>query len=171
MKQDNNLLTQTEIAQRLSISKGTLSKWISKNNVSPIKEEGNKKLFDETIIETYKQAHKANNSSESRSFSTIEFLERQLKEKQEEINKKQARIEDLEKQLNQKNDQIYDLADKLATLADQAQRLNLADKKQLETSKNTDNSDNSDNVADENENEKKQETSKKGFWSRLFSKD
>ena len=55
MKQDRKLLTQTEIARKLSVSKGNLSKWIKKENVSPVAEEGNKKLFDETLINKYKE--------------------------------------------------------------------------------------------------------------------
>jgi len=35
--------------------------------------------------------------------------------------------------LDDKNNQIYNLADKFATLADQAQRLNLADKRVLKS--------------------------------------
>ena len=53
MKQRKQLFTQTEIANKLGISKGTLSKWISKNNVSPEKITGNKKLYTETIISDY----------------------------------------------------------------------------------------------------------------------
>ena len=59
MKQRKQLFTQTEIANKLGISKGTLSKWISKNNVSPEKITGNKKLYTETIISDYRNAKNA----------------------------------------------------------------------------------------------------------------
>ena len=59
MKRTNKLYTQTELANKIGVSKGTLSKWLNKNNVSPEIEKGNKKLYKETIIKEYKQAKKA----------------------------------------------------------------------------------------------------------------
>ena len=75
------LFTQTEIADKLGISKGTLSKWISKNNVSPEKITGNKKLYTETIISDYRNAKRVDKTEKKVSFSTIEFLKKELREK------------------------------------------------------------------------------------------
>lgn len=161
MKQDNNLLTQTEIANKLGISKGNLSKWIKKENVSPVAEEGNKKLFDETLVNKYKEAHKSSEINKSKSFSTVEFLRDQLKQKQEENDELKARIKELEDQLRDQNSEVISLAHEFSKLADQAQQLNLADKqpKQLE--------ENREEVSSLI-GESKQEN--KGFFAKLFKK-
>lgn len=134
MKQEINLLSQREIAERIGISKSTLSKWLSKNNVSAETKKGNKKLYRETIIQQYRKAHKANDDNVSSGFSTIDFLQKELQQKQQEIN-------ELKQDGKQKDATIADLASKLAKLADQAQQLNLTDKddsrlKRLTSSKN-----------------------------------
>ena len=89
MKQERKLFNQTEMAHKLGISKGTLSKWIIKNNVFPEKVEGNKKLYKETLIDEYRKSKDAVNTNHNKikreSFSTIEFLKKQVEEKQETI--------------------------------------------------------------------------------------
>lgn len=121
MKQEIKLLSQREIAEKLGVSKGTLSKWLSKNNVSEETRRGKKKLYQETIIQQYQNAHKSNNEATSNGFSTIDFL-------QKELQRKQAEIDELKQDGKQKDATIADLANKLAKLADQAQQLNLTDK-------------------------------------------
>lgn len=144
MKQVKRLYTQTEIAYKLGISKGTLSKWINKNNVSPERIKGNKKLYKETIIADYNKDKKTNKEDKKQSFSTIEFLKN-------EVERQQAEIERLNEKLDEKDKQINDYARQFAKLADQAQQLNLADKPQLMQKNEV--------VSDENK-ETKQETSK-----------
>ena len=128
MKQTNKLYNQTELANKLGISKGTLSKWINKNNVSPEKVQGNKKLYKETLINKYyrsKNVDNVNNDKPKReSFSSIEFLKKQVEIQQETI-------EGLQKKLDEKDKVISDFGRKFAKLADQAQQLNLVDKPQL----------------------------------------
>lgn len=131
MKQEINLLSQREIAERIGISKSTLSKWLSKNNVSAETKKGNKKLYRETIIQQYRNAHKANDDNASSGFSTIDFLQKELQQKQQEIN-------ELKQDGKQKDATIADLASKLAKLADQAQQLNLTDKDDNKLKKLTD---------------------------------
>ncbi|AIS10095.1 hypothetical protein LACWKB8_1841 (plasmid) [Lactobacillus sp. wkB8] len=131
MKQEINLLSQREIAERIGISKSTLSKWLSKNNVSAETKKGNKKLYRETIIQQYRNAHKANDDTASSGFSTIDFLQKELQQKQQEIN-------ELKQDGKQKDATIADLASKLAKLADQAQQLNLTDKDDNKLKKLTD---------------------------------
>ena len=145
MKQVERLYTQTEIAHKLGISKGTLSKWINKKNVSPERNKGNKKLYKETIIADYNKDKKTNKEDKKQSFSTIEFLKNEVKRQQTEI-------ERLNKKLDEKDKQINNYAGQFAKLADQAQQLNLADKPQLMQKKEV--------VSDENK-ETKQETVKK----------
>lgn len=132
MKQELKLLSQREIAERLGVSKGTLSKWLSKNNVSEETRKGNKKLYRETIIQQYQNAHKSNNEATSNGFSTIDFL-------QKELQRKQAEIDELKQDGKQKDATIADLANKLAKLADQAQQLNLTDKDDNKLQRLTDN--------------------------------
>lgn len=131
MKQEINLLSQREIAERIGISKSTLSKWLSKNNVSAETKKGNKKLYRETIVQQYRNAHKANDDNASSGFSTIDFLQKELQQKQQEIN-------ELKQDGKQKDATIADLASKLAKLADQAQQLNLTDKDDNKLKKLTD---------------------------------
>ena len=145
MKQVKRLYTQTEIAHKLEISKGTLSKWINKNNVSPERIQGNRKLYKETIIADYNKDKKTNKEDKKQSFSTIEFLKNEVKRQQTEI-------ERLNKKLDEKDKQINNYAGQFAKLADQAQQLNLADKPQLMQKKEV--------VSDENK-ETKQEKVKK----------
>lgn len=121
MKQEIKLLSQGEIAERIGISKSTLSKWLSKNNISAETTKGNKKFYRETIIQQYHNSHKPHGDSTSNGFSTIDFLQKELQQKQQEIN-------DLKQDGKQKDSTIADLASKLAKLADQAQQLNLTDK-------------------------------------------
>ena len=132
MKQELKLLSQREIAERLGVSKGTLSKWLSKNNVSEETKKGNKKLYQETIIQQYQNAHKSNNEATSNGFSTVDFL-------QKELQRKQAEIDELKQDGKQKDATIADLANKLAKLADQAQQLNLTDKDDNKLQRLTDN--------------------------------
>ena len=132
MKQELKLLSQREIAERLGVSKGTLSKWLSKNNVSEETKKGNKKLYQETIIQQYQNAHKSNNEATSNGFSTVDFL-------QKELQWKQAEIDELKQDGKQKDATIADLANKLAKLADQAQQLNLTDKDDNKLQRLTDN--------------------------------
>lgn len=54
MKQQK-LLNQNEIARQLGISRGTLSKWLKKNTVSPKQIKGQQKLYGETVIDQYKK--------------------------------------------------------------------------------------------------------------------
>lgn len=121
MKHDIKLFSQREVADRLGVSKGTLSKWLSKNNISEDKKVGNKKLYPETIIKQYKAAHKSSAAKVSGGFSTVDFLQKMLQEKQEEINK-------LKQETESKDATIADLAKEFAKLANQAQQLNLTDK-------------------------------------------
>lgn len=162
MKQRNKLYSQTEIADNLGISKGNLSKWIRKNNVSPIKIVGNKNLFDETIFIKYRETRKGNKKKENKGFSTIEFLKEELIRKQKEIEELKRRNRELEEQLMNQSTEVIDLAHNLTTLTDQAQKLNLADKKGISAPKK----DISENVSKQG----KETSVKKGLFSKIFGK-
>ncbi len=165
MKQVKRLYTQTEIAHKLEISKGTLSKWINKNDVSPERIQGNKKLYKETIIADYNKDKKANKEDKKQSFSTIEFLKNEVK-------RQQVEIERLNKKLDEKDKQINDYAGQFAKLADQAQQLNLADKPQL-MQKNEVVSDKNKETKQEttkNASESAKSSNKKSWFKRIWSK-
>lgn len=166
MKQERKLFNQTEMAHKLGISKGTLSKWIIKNNVFPEKVEGNKKLYKETLIDEYRKSKDGVNTNHNKikreSFSTIEFLKKQVEEKQETI-------ENLQKKIDEKDKTIADFGNKFAKLADQAQQLNLTDKdpdriKSLKSSTNK-------NTDDQNTSKSSTKENKKHGWLKwLFDK-
>lgn len=160
MKQDIKLYTQTQIAHKIGISKGTLSKWIIKHNVSPETTKGNKKLYKETLVETYRKSkndHKASdNKGHRESFSTVEFLKKEVEIKQETI-------ERLQKLIEEKDKTIADFGQKFAKLADQAQQLNLVDKPRL-IHKDKDDEENVSNANKETETEKQEEKTKKRHW-------
>lgn len=160
MKQEEKLYTQTELANKIGISKGTLSKWISKNNVSPIQEKGNSKLYKETIVNEYLQSKKKDKKDKKQSFSTIEFLK-------EEVERQRLEIERLEHKLDEKDAQIGRYADKFAKLADQAQQLNLTDKPQLIENKSNERK----IVSTETMNTKQETTEKTSFWKKLFNRE
>lgn len=162
MKQGKELYSQTEIADKLGVSKGNLSKWIKKNSVSPTKIVGNKKLFDEAIFIKYKKTKKVSKKKEVKGFSTVEFLKKELRRKQEEIEELKERNKELEEQLMNQSTEVIDLAHNLTTLTDQAQKLNLADKKGISAPKK----DISENVSKQ----EKETSVKKGLFSKIFGK-
>lgn len=162
MKQAKQLYSQTEIADKLGVSKGNLSKWIKKNNISPSRVVGNKKLFDETIFIEYRETRKVNKKREVKGFSTVEFLKEELRMKQEEIEELKKRNKELEEQLIKNNVEVIDLAHNLTTLTDQAQKLNLADKKRISAPKKE--------VSKNISKQKEETTTKKGLFSKLFGK-
>ncbi len=59
------------------------------------------------------------------------MLQKQLEEKQLEIDNLRQEIRDKDEQLKEQSKTIVTFADKFATLADQAQKLNLADKNEV----------------------------------------
>lgn len=81
MKQSEQLYSQNKIAEILGISRGTFSKWLKENSVSPKQQKGQRKLYDETVIEQYKQSKKTSGSKDSKRLTTVELLQDNLKEK------------------------------------------------------------------------------------------
>lgn len=128
-KQKKQLYSQNEIAEILGVSKGTLSKWLKKSSVSPKQLSGQRKLYEETVIELYRKSQKQSNASIK--LTKVELLQKQLEEKQREIDTLRQEVKDKDKQLTKQSETIVEFANKFATLADQAQKLNLADKKDV----------------------------------------
>lgn len=131
MKQSEQLYSQNKIAEILGISRGTLSKWLRENSVSPKQQKGQRKLYDETVIEQYKQSKKTSGSKDSKRLTTVELLQDNLKEKQQEIDYLKEQLEEKDAQIKVKDETISEFGLKFAKLADQAQQLNLVDKPQI----------------------------------------
>ena len=164
-KQKKHLYSQNEIAEILGISKGTLSKWLKKNSVSPKQLSGQRKLYEETVIEFYRKSQKQSNASIK--LTKVELLQKQLEEKQREIDTLRQEVKDKDKQLTKQSETIVEFANKFATLADQAQKLNLADKKDV---KNLDDPSTSHKTT-ETVSETVKETPKKQSWfKRIWGK-
>lgn len=128
------LYSQNQIADILGISRGTLSKWLKSNTVSPKQLKGQRKYYDETVIEQYKKSKKVDNTRDKVSKNDLLF-QNTVSEKQEEIDelkqllkKKEEQLQVKDKQLMRQNNELVEFGKKFAQLADQAQQLNLVDK-------------------------------------------
>lgn len=168
MKQQNKLYSQNKIASILGISRGTFSKWLKENSVSPKQLDGQKKLYDETVIEQYKKSksrRKNGVSGNSKRVTTVELLQNSLEEKQKEIDYLRKQLEEKDEQIKAKDSTIADFGDKFATLADQAQKLNLADKKQPKLEDGGDQDSVSETV------ETGEQRKRRGLFHRLFGKE
>lgn len=120
MKQQK-LYSQTEIASLLGISKATVSRYLNKHNVSATT-KNNSKLYPETVLQQIKKAYTPSKSKTKEHISTIQLL-------QDQIAQLQAENQTLKEQLKIKDKQI-ETANKLT---DQAQQLNVLDKKELDS--------------------------------------
>ena len=131
MKQQK-LLNQNEIARQLGISRGTLSKWLKKNAVSPKQLKGQQKLYDETVIEQYKK-DKTGEKEEKKSdlspttllLNQIEQQEKQIEYLKSQIEKKDIALADRDKRLEENEKVIADFGKQLGELNYQVQSLNL----------------------------------------------
>lgn len=123
MKHQVKYYNQTELADLLSVSKATISRYINKLNISGnIKNK--EKLYPETILKQLRNELKPTKTNKNHAPSTIQLLQDQIEQLKNE-NKT------LKEQLKIKDEQI-----KTANqLADQAQKLNALDKPKLEEPK------------------------------------
>lgn len=176
MKQQKELYSQNKLADMLGISRGTFSKWLKDNSVSPEQLNGQRKLYSKTVIEQYKKMREVRENNTSSRLTTVELLQNDLDEKQKEMDylrqqlkEKDKVIADKDEVIKDSNNKLYELGNKVAKLADQAQQLNLADKKQPKLEENIDRKETVASV-DETVEQKKTEK-KKGFWSKWFGKD
>ena len=119
MKQQIKYYNQTEIADLLGVSKATISRYLKKNNI-PGNIKNKSKVYPETILKQLKKELKPKKTKDNNHISTIQLL-------QDQIAQLKAENTTLKEQLKIKDEQIKS-ANKLA---DQAQSLNLLDKKEL----------------------------------------
>lgn len=143
MKQQK-LLNQNEIARKLGISRGTLSKWLKKNSVSPKQLKGQQKLYEETVIDQYKKDKAGEKEEKKSDLSPTSLLLNQIEQQKKEIeylrsqlDKKDAEIADKAEQIKENTKTIADFGSKFAKLADQSQHLNFLDKPSIEEDKKT----------------------------------
>ena len=153
MKQQDKLYSQNELADMLGISRGTFSKWLKKNSVSPKQIKGQRKLYSETVIEQYKKQKESSDTNVPERLTTVQLLQRELEEKQQEIAELKRQLVDnrnefrerearLEAKIDEKDKLIASqvqssnqlvessnrIADKVTVLVDQAHQLSMYDK-------------------------------------------
>lgn len=153
MKQQDKLYSQNELADILGISRGTFSKWLKKNSVSPKQIKGQRKLYSETVIEQYKKQKESSDTNVPERLTTVQLLQRELEEKQQEIAELKQQLVDnrnefkerearLEAKIDEKDKLIASqvqssnqlvessnrIADKVTVLVDQAHQLSMYDK-------------------------------------------
>ena len=153
MKQQDKLYSQNELADMLGISRGTFSKWLKKNNVFPKQIKGQRKLYSETVIEQYKKQKESSDTNAPERLTTVQLLQRELEEKQQEIAELKQQLVDnrnefkeretrLEAKIDEKDKLIASqvqssnhlvessnrIADKVTVLVDQAHQLSMYDK-------------------------------------------
>lgn len=189
MKQRDKLYSQNELADMLGISRGTFSKWLKKNNVSPKQIKGQRKLYSETVIEQYKKQKESSDTNAPERLTTVQLLQRELEEKQQEIAELKRQLVDnrnefrerearLEAKIDEKDKLIASqvqssnqlvessnrIADKVTVLVDQAHQLSMYDKiqdKKVESDAETSNEKSS---SDEKADSPTERPTKKHWW-------
>ena len=189
MKQQDKLYSQNELADMLGISRGTFSKWLKKNSVSPKQIKGQRKLYSETVIEQYKKQKESSDTNVPERLTTVQLLQRELEEKQQEIAELKRQLVDnrnefrerearLEAKIDEKDKLIASqvqssnqlvessnrIADKVTVLVDQAHQLSMYDKiqdKKVESDAETSNEKSS---SDEKADSPTERPTKKHCW-------
>lgn len=184
MKQQK-LLNQNEIARKLGISRGTLSKWLKKNAVSPKQLKGQQKLYEETVIEQYKKDKDGEKERKKSDLSPTTLLLNQIEQQKKEIeylklqlDKKDAEIANKTEQIKENTKKIADFGSKFAKLADQSQHLNFLDKPSIEEAKKTVSptvfetvEKETDIGAEESKDLNPKERDCKHWWQKIFTKE
>ncbi|MBC9706405.1 MAG: helix-turn-helix domain-containing protein, partial [Enterococcus sp.] len=131
MKQQK-LLNQNEIARKLGISRGTLSKWLKKNSVFPKQLKGQQKLYEETVIDQYKKDKTGEKEEKRSDLSPTSLLLNQLEQQQKELDylkdqleKKDVQLAKKEEVIEEKDKVIADFGKQLGELKYQVQSLDL----------------------------------------------
>lgn len=192
MKQQDKLYSQNELADMLGISRGTFSKWLKKNSVSPKHIKGQRKLYSETVIEQYKKQKESSDTNAPERLTTVQLLQRELEEKQQEIAELKQQLVDnrnefkerearLEAKIDEKDKLIASqvqssnqlvessnrIADKVTVLVDQAHQLSMYDKiqdKKVESDAEIKPEQSSSDETADNSSSSLTNTKKKKFW-------
>ena len=189
MKQQDKLYSQNELADMLGISRGTFSKWLKKNSVSPKQIKGQRKLYSETVIEQYKKQKESSDTNVPERLTTVQLLQRELEEKQQEIAELKRQLVDnrnefrerearLEAKIDEKDKLIASqvqssnqlvessnrIADKVTVLVDQAHQLSMYDKIQDKKVESDDETSNEKSSSDEKADSPTERPTKKHWW-------
>lgn len=192
MKQQDKLYSQNELADMLGISRGTFSKWLKKNSVSPKQIKGQRKLYSETVIEQYKKQKESSDTNAPERLTTVQLLQRELEKKQQEIAELKQQLVDnrnefkerearLEAKIDEKDKLIASqvqssnqlvessnrIADKVTVLVDQAHQLSMYDKiqdKKVESDAEIKPEQSSSDETADNSSSSLTNTKKKKFW-------
>lgn len=192
MKQQDKLYSQNELADMLGISRGTFSKWLKKNSVSPKQIKGQRKLYSETVIEQYKKQKESSDTNVPERLTTVQLLQSELAEKQQEIAELKQKLVDnrnefkerearLEAKIDEKDKLIASqvqssnqlvessnrIADKVTVLVDQAHQLSMYDKiqdKKVESDAEIKPEQSSSDETADNSSSSLTNTKKKKFW-------
>ena len=189
MKQQDKLYSQNELADMLGISRGTFSKWLKKNSVSPKQIKGQRKLYSETVIEQYKKQKESSDTNVPERLTTVQLLQRELEEKQQEIAELKRQLVDnrnefrerearLEAKIDEKDKLIASqvqssnqlvessnrIADKVTVLVDQAHQLSMYDKIQDKKVESDAESSNEKSSSDEKADSPTERPTKKHWW-------
>lgn len=123
MFMSKKMYTVADIAKITGYNRSTVTRWLDKQKIKNAQMQGNAPLYDAQVLDKFKKTHNSKQSKESKQDKTDKLIA----EKDARISALTDEIELLKSQLKVKDDQI-----KVANqLADQAQKLNLADKPQL----------------------------------------
>ena len=117
------MYTVADIAKITGYNRSTVTRWLDKQKIKNAQMQGNAPLYDAQVLDKFKKSHSSKQSKESKQDKTDKLIA----EKDARISALTDEIELLKSQLKVKDDQIR-VANQLA---DQAQKLNLADKPQL----------------------------------------
>lgn len=121
------LYTVADISRITGYNRSTVTRWLDKQKIKNAQMQGNAPVYDAQVLEKFKKTH---NTKQTKTDKKDELI----KEKDARISALSDEIQLLKKQLEVKDEQI-----KVANqLADQAQKLNLADKPQLTHKENED---------------------------------
>lgn len=117
------MYTVADIAKATGYNRSTVTRWLDKQKIKNAQIQSNAPLYDAQVLEKFKKSHNNKKDKDSKQDKTDKLIA----EKDARISALTDEIELLKNQLKVKDDQIR-VANQLA---DQAQKLNLADKPQL----------------------------------------
>lgn len=112
--------TVADIAKSTGYNRSTITRWLVKHKIKNAQMKGNAPLYSAQVLEDFKKAHDNRDTKP-------DAKEALMQEKNARIKALSEEVEFLKSQLAIKDQQI----DTANRLADQAQKLNLADKPQL----------------------------------------
>lgn len=154
---ENNVLTVSEIAKKVGVSRNKVWSFIRRNEIKPVEKKNKVFRFDSSVVlemkEKQQKKQRKNSYSDVNnavSDSVLEILKKQLQDKQETIRNQQKQIEKQQETIDYfKNENIalrLDNSKKVKLLEDNQKKQDAVSENDLKTAK------------------------KQGFWSKIFGK-